>query len=168
VDPGGREFTVSGTQAALVGVAVLGAVSSVAFGRYVRGNPSTGAAALQNAEKFLYCWGDCIEDRKLGGPGLSGDLASLVPPILSALPKQLLGVRPRGFDRAPPGRNLTNIIHAVARKLKSAGIIKESLPARIVGDRLSRVFTPVTIFEGFFDWGVIVNCAVSCDAACPP
>jgi hypothetical protein len=140
----------------------------MSYARYTRsGDPATTAGGLSSTEDFIVCWGDCIEKARFGGTGLSEDVVSMIPPALSALPKALFGVKGVSLGGETPGRDITNIISFLAGKLKKWGIIDHALPARRVGGALSKVFTPLTIFEGFFDWGVIYQCGLDCDGRCP-
>lgn len=92
------------------------------------------------------CYAQCVENHRLD---------SLLPVLGSALPKRLLPP----FRVVAPSQPLTTITSSFAHYISNpriAGIL------RTAGRNVSRVATPVLIFEGFYDWGILGSCAELC------
>jgi len=92
------------------------------------------------------CYAQCIENNRLD---------SLLPVLGSALPKRLLPP----FRVVTPTQPLTTIPSTVAHYTPNARLAGG---LRGVGRLSSRVATPLVVFEGFYDWGLLGSCAELC------
>jgi len=105
-------------------------------------------------EKFVNCWGNCVIIHRL-------DKVVTLPALGSALPKKM--VPP--FRVVNQNQRLTTLLSVVAHYTIN-DIVSSSL--RSAGRAISRVATPLTIAEGFYDIEVISYCASDCEATtCP-
>jgi hypothetical protein len=120
---------------------------------YVTGNPVKfgdwlGLARSCCSLSWSSCWGDCIREHRL-------DWWELIAG--SAIPKRL--VPP--FRVPNPNQPLTTPASVVAHHIRRAApSIARGL--RAAGRLVSKVATPLTIIEGFYDWGVIGWCGFEC------
>src|SRR5205085_12053824 len=94
------------------------------------------------------CYAQCVENHRLD---------SLLPLLGSALPKRLL----------PPFRVVSSGQTTTTLPSVGAHVIRNALPRtasvlRGVGRGASRVATPLSVFEGFYDWGILASCADLC------
>jgi RHS repeat-associated protein len=92
------------------------------------------------------CYAQCVENHRLD---------SLLPILGSALPKRLLPP----FRVVAPSQPLTTIPSTIAHYTPSARIAGG---LRGAGRLVSWVATPVLVFEGFYDWGLLGSCAELC------
>jgi RHS repeat-associated protein len=92
------------------------------------------------------CYAQCIENNRLD---------SLLPLLGSALPKRLLPP----FRVVTPTQPLTTIPSTVAHYTPNARLAGG---LRGAGRLASRVATPLVVFEGFYDWGLLGSCAELC------
>jgi len=96
------------------------------------------------------CWGDCIRLHRW-------DWTPRWIPLFSAVPKPL--VPP--FRVIYPTQRLTTLTSSAVHLMGGGSSAAGSL-ARGAGRVASKIATPITIAEGFWDWGVIIYCAEKC------
>jgi RHS repeat-associated protein len=94
------------------------------------------------------CYAQCVENNRLD---------NLFPLLISAVPKSILPP----FRVVEPSQRLTTPLSSAGHLLrKVAPQLAEDL--RGIGRSFSRVGTPLLVFEGFYDWGIIGSCAELC------
>ena len=133
----------------------LGAVAGVNLLLYAGSNPATyfDALALRPIccnKPWSQCWGDCLAARRL-------DYWKVIP--FSALPKRILPP----FRVPRPNNPLTSIPSSLGHLLGGRSTALGSA-LRTAGRYLSRIATPVTVFEGFYDAATIVTCTSECSS----
>jgi RHS repeat-associated protein len=92
------------------------------------------------------CYAQCIENNRFD---------NLLPLAFSALPKRFLPP----FRVVNPNQPLTTIPSVIAHYLPK-GSIASGL--RTAGRFASRIATPILVFEGFYDLGLLGSCAELC------
>jgi RHS repeat-associated protein len=92
------------------------------------------------------CYAQCIENHRFD---------NLVPVLFSALPKRLLPPFRVVSSRQPVTTIPSVIAHYVSDEALAAGL-------RSAGRFASRIATPILIFEGFYDLGLLGSCAELC------
>jgi len=115
--------------------------------KVIDGMPTTPIQKSSCCNKtWTDCYAQCVENHRLD---------SLLPILGSALPKRLLPP----FRVVAPAQPLTTIPSTIAHYTPSARIAGG---LRGAGRLVSRVATPVLVFEGFYDWGLLGSCAELC------
>jgi RHS repeat-associated protein len=92
------------------------------------------------------CYAQCVENHRLD---------NLLPVLGSALPKKLLPP----FRVVKSSQRVTTVASSVAHYVPKEGL---ATALRSGGRIVSRIATPVLIFEGFYDWGILGSCAELC------
>lgn len=159
-----RDRYLSPATGLFVAVDSMGDINGPNLYRYVLSNPTifrdpTGQFLeffddLNFSYRWLFCWGDCID--KFRADALV-DKALLAVPAFSAYPKSM--IPPFDTRKVMDGSPLTTILSSLAHYTGIKAF-------RTIGRFASRFATPVTILEGFFDWGVILGCGVRCAEEC--
>ena len=116
---------------------------------YSGANPVNFADYSGLAPDWFSCWSNCIQQNRL-------DPLAIVSALFTALPKTM--VPP--FRVVNSRQRLTTLLSVAAHYIGN-----DSLASllRSAGRGISRVATPVTIAEGFYDIGVITYCALKCE-----
>jgi RHS repeat-associated protein len=113
--------------------------------------PTQSVARQWRCDKtWTECWAQCIETHRLD---------NLVIALgTSALPKRILPP----FRVTNRSQRLTTVMSSAAHLLRKAkpGLAKG---LRFAGRNLSRVGTPLLVFEGYYDLGIIAACAELCN-----
>ena len=96
-------------------------------------------------QSWTDCWQKCVEKYRLD---------SVLPLAFSAVPK-------RPFFRVPKkSQPITTPLSGIAHCCRKWPKIAK--PMRAAGRGLSRIGTPLAIFEGFYDIGTMLRCAIVC------
>jgi len=108
------------------------------------------------ANNKTYCctktWTECYAQRVE-----NNRLDSLIPAALSALPKRMLPP----FRVVQSEQRLTTVSSVIAHYLPES-MEGAATALRGAGRLASTVGTPLLVFEGFYDWGVLGSCAELC------
>jgi RHS repeat-associated protein len=94
------------------------------------------------------CYAQCVENNRFD---------NFFPLLISAVPKRILPP----FRVVAPSQPLTTPLSSSGHVLRN---VAPELAAdlRGIGRSFSKVGTPLLVFEGFYDWGVLGSCAELC------
>jgi RHS repeat-associated protein len=131
----------------------LGVSAGVNVFLYASSNPvsyfdALGLRPICCKKPWDACWSDCIEAGRL-------DYWQVIP--FSAFPKRILPPFRVPNPNSPLTTIPSSIGHLVGGRTSSVGSV-----LRTSGRFLSRVATPLTVFEGFYDLTTVIACVGKC------
>jgi RHS repeat-associated protein len=104
-----------------------------------------------NSPSYNNCWAECVE---------GSSFTNAAPVLFSAWPKRFLPPWRVPVAEQPLTTPISSVVNQCGGGANAAG-----RALRGFGRLASRVATPLTVFEGFYNWSAMTQCGIKCSSA---